>query len=78
MKAIANFYDRGGSLCRCLNTSFVALIPKKHGIFEPNDFCPISLLNCFDKILSKILACRMEQIMGLIISTTPKAFVRGR
>lgn len=45
---------------KCLNTSLIALIPKKITPETVNDFRPISLLNCALKVLTKILVERLQ------------------
>lgn len=76
-RALEEFHSKG-ALCRSLNSSFITLIPKKPQPVDIRDYWPISLLNSFYKLLSKVLALRMEEVMGFIISPTQCAFVKGR
>ncbi|XP_041004178.1 uncharacterized protein LOC121249544 [Juglans microcarpa x Juglans regia] len=52
-----------GKFEKCLNATFIALVPKKVGAMEVKDFCPISLVGSMYKILSKVLANRMSMDM---------------
>jgi hypothetical protein len=63
---------------RSLNTTFVSLIPKKHGADEIKDFRPISLVGGMFKIIAKMLVNRLSGVLGKIISPSQNAFVKGR
>ncbi|GKV19346.1 hypothetical protein SLEP1_g29624 [Rubroshorea leprosula] len=65
-------------LVKGLNSSFLTLIPKKLNPRELKDFRPISLIGCVYKLLSKVLANRLKNVMSEIISETQSAFVGGR
>ncbi|XP_042953621.1 uncharacterized protein LOC122290111 [Carya illinoinensis] len=56
----------------------MALIPKRAGAEDIQEFCPISLVNGVYKILSKVLANCLSQIVGKIISKPQNAFVKDR
>lgn len=38
-----------------LNAIFIALVPKKVGVMEVKDFCPISLVGSMYKFIAKVL-----------------------
>lgn len=61
-----------------IDYSFICLIPKKEGAERASEFRPISLLNGIQKILSKVLANRLEPIMDDLISPSQSAFLKGR
>ncbi len=61
-----------------LDYSYICLIPKKEGATSANDFRPISLINEVQKIISKVLANRLERVMSDIISPSQAAFLTGR
>lgn len=61
-----------------LNSSFVVLIPKIPNPIMVKDFRPISLINTSIKILTKILANRLADRMGLLISDMQTGFMKGR
>lgn len=46
-----------------INGSFINLIPKKDNPQVPNDYRPISLLNCTLKIITKLLANRLQKVI---------------
>jgi hypothetical protein len=55
-----DFWDRKVSI-QCLNSSFITLIPKTLAPETVNDYRPISLLNCVLKVLTKLLADRLQK-----------------
>jgi hypothetical protein len=52
----------------------IYLIPKKAGAVDI-DFCPISLVGAIYKIISKVLANKLEKGVGKIISSSQNAFI---
>ena len=63
---------------KSLNTTFLVLIPKKGGAEELGDFRLISLLGELYKLLAKVLANRIENVIGRVVSSDQNAFVMGR
>jgi hypothetical protein len=61
-----------------LNAAYITLIPKKKDALAAKDFCPISLVHSFGKLITKILANRLAPYLDSLISTNQSAFVRGR
>ncbi|KAL4312348.1 hypothetical protein GQ457_01G050470 [Hibiscus cannabinus] len=61
-----------------INHSFITLIPKKHNPESLEDFRPISLVGGIYKILSKVLAGRLNQCADTIIGDSQFAFIKGR
>ena len=41
------------------------------------DFCPISLVGDFYKLLAKVLANKLKRVVGKVISNTQHAFLKG-
>lgn len=52
----------------------IYLIPKKAGAVDI-DFCPINLVGATYKIISKVLANKLEKGVGKIISSSQNAFI---
>jgi hypothetical protein len=66
------------SIPRCLLSYFLTLIPKVKSPQELGDFRPISLLGCWYKLLSKVLANRLASVIGVLIPKYQSAFLKGR
>jgi len=77
MRFISDFH-RNGKLTKGINSTFIALIPKVDSPQRLNDLCPIALVGCMYKILSKVLANRLRLIIGRVVSETQSAFVKDR
>ena len=76
-KLCLDFYE--GNIClQSLNGSFIALIPKVEGPTKVNDFRPISLLNISMKILTKLLANRLQKVVQQIIHKNQYGFIQSR
>ncbi len=56
-----------------MDYSLVCLIPKKKGVASAREFRPINLINGAQKIISMILANRLESVMKDIISPSQSA-----
>lgn len=54
------------------------LIPKIPNASHPAEFRPISCLNTVYKVISKLLASRLKEILPLMISKAQSAFLPGR
>jgi len=60
------------------NSSFLALIPKEKGAASFNRFRPISLCNTGYKLVTKIIASRIKNILPKIIPENQGGFIKGR
>lgn len=61
-----------------LNSTNVVLIPKKENAVRMRDLRPIALCNVLYKILAKVLANRIRNVLPDIISENQSAFVHSR
>ena len=75
--AMLDFLNNGNMLPKINHTNIV-LIPKNRNPVKISDFRPISLCNVIYKIISKVLANKLKQVLPQIISPTQNAFVLGR
>ncbi|KAF5821202.1 putative RNA-directed DNA polymerase [Helianthus annuus] len=67
-----------GSIRKSCNSSFVALIPKVVDPLTLSDFRPISLTGVISKVISKVLANRLKEVLDNLISPVQSAFIKGR
>lgn len=74
---VKKFFKKG-KLLKQWNTTFLALIPKTQKAREFKDYRPINLCNVVDKILTKIMAERLKQLLPNIISLEQDGFVQGK
>ena len=71
-------YLHSGVMGPDINHTNIVLIPKIKSLERMYDFRPISMCNVIYKIISKVLANRLKQILPSVISSTQSAFVPGR
>ena len=76
--AFFDHFHRSSEFERSLNASFLSLIPKKNNTLNIKDFRPISLVGNVYKLLSKVLANRLRQVIDNLISESQNSFVGGR
>jgi hypothetical protein len=74
---IQDFYEERVSL-ESINSSFITLIPKVENPTSPSDFRPISLLNSVLKILTKLLANRLQKIILKLVHKNQYGFLKKR
>ena len=77
MNAVLDFLNNGVMLPN-LNHPNIVLIPKVKNPEKMSEYRLISLCNVVYKIISKVLANRLKQVLPDIISPTQSAFVLGR
>jgi len=61
-----------------INSSIIALIPKKDNPKIVNDYGPISLLNYSLKCITKILSSRLQTVILQLVHTNQYGFIKGR
>ena len=67
-----------GHLHPPLNTTFLALIPKKDNSDSMEDFSPISLWNITYKVVAKVIAQRLKKVISKLISNEQFGFLENR
>lgn len=72
-----DFFNGNLSL-EAINNSFITLIPKVHNPTSANDFRPISLLSGVIKIITKLLANRLQAKIIPLIHTNQYGFIKSR
>ncbi|RVW31409.1 LINE-1 reverse transcriptase-like [Vitis vinifera] len=77
MEMFKEFHEHNAFL-KSLNTTFLVMIPEKGGAEELGDVRPISLLGELYKLLAKVLANRIKNVIGRVVSSDQNAFVMGR
>jgi hypothetical protein len=79
-----DFYNPGAGffmsdIClRSINGSFITLIPKVDSPIRVKDFRPISLLNSSVKVLTKLLANRLQPLITKLIHVNQYGFIKSR
>jgi hypothetical protein len=73
----SKFYNNQARLDRN-NRSFIVLIKKKEGSCTSDAYHPISLRNCLVKLITKILAITLQNILPRLIDVDQTGFVRSR
>ncbi|KAJ3671646.1 hypothetical protein LUZ60_007725 [Juncus effusus] len=77
MKVITAFYTNRLDLCK-INKASITLIPKKEGANKIDEFRPISVISTPIKIISKLLADRLQPLLPQIIHSHQTAFIKNR
>jgi hypothetical protein len=77
MRFLSEFH-MNEKLSKGINSMFIALIPKVDSPHRLNDFRPIYLVGSMYKILAKILANRLREVIDSVISGVQSAFIKGR
>lgn len=75
--AVKEFFT-AGKILRQWNCTAITLIPKSVNASKITEFRPISLCNVLYKVISKVIATRLETVLPEIISPHQSAFVKGR
>jgi hypothetical protein len=79
-----DFYDlresffQGDIYLKSINSSYIILVPKKYNPQKVGDFRPISLLNNSMKVLTKLLANRLQSSMTKLVQKNQYGFIKGR
>lgn len=66
MRLFADFFNNAIDISS-INSSYIALIPKKNNPKTVDDFRPISLLNYSVKCITKLLATRLQSVIIVLV-----------
>jgi len=77
MEAVYVFQESGIFPKGC-NASFISLVPKVKDPFMIDQFRPISLVGALYKIITKVMSCRIKDVMPLVIDEVQSAFLKDR
>ena len=77
IRLFRDFYCHNVDL-RSINSSIIALIPKKDNPETVNDYRPISLLNYSLKCITKILSSRLQTLILQLVHTNQYGFIKAR
>jgi hypothetical protein len=72
-----SFYNNNASL-ESINNSYITLVPKKEAPESVNDFRPIALMNISLKLITKILANRLQMVILKLVHQNQYGFIRSR
>jgi len=75
---VVYMFQESGSFSKGCNASFIALIPKVKNLVLIDYFRPISLVGALYKIITKVLLCRIKEVMHLVINDVQSAFLEDR
>ncbi|XP_052622513.1 uncharacterized protein LOC128127842 [Lactuca sativa] len=71
-------FEKSGYIAPGCNSSFITLIPKTSDPLNLGDYRPISLIGCMYKIIAKLLANRLKQVLGSVVDEVQSAYIEGR
>ena len=76
--ALCVAFQEGTANIQSINDSYITLIPKIDGAQQVGDFRPISSLNCSIKLITKLLANRLQSVILQPIHQNQYGFIRTR
>ena len=77
MEIFHEFHQGSMNVSR-INYGIITLLPKIQEAKKIQQFRPICLLNCLYKLITKVLALRLEKVASRLILTTQSAFLKNR
>ncbi|PRQ36601.1 putative RNA-directed DNA polymerase [Rosa chinensis] len=77
LDVMAEFHTNG-VVNKVTNETYICLIPKKANSLKVGDYRPISLITSLYKIIAKVLAWRLREVLSDTISGAQGAFIKGR
>ena len=77
MELTRQFFE-SGDIMEGLNETNLVLIPKKKNPSTVTELRPIALCNVLMKIITKVLANRLKEVLNTVVSDAQSAFIPGR
>nr|CAD1831403.1 unnamed protein product [Ananas comosus var. bracteatus] len=65
---VFNYFYNGAANLQVINTGWVCLLPKRKDTSSAADYRPISLVRSVAKLISKVLATRLQALMNQLIN----------
>ena len=75
---LCNDFFTGRVSLQAINSSFITLVPKCSHPVTPSDFRPISLLNSTLKLITKLMADKLQGIIISLIHKNQYGFIKSR
>jgi hypothetical protein len=75
---LCNQFHQGTLCLESINNCFITLVPKKDDASTVHDYRPISLLNCTLKLITKLLANRLQTVIMELIHANQYGFIKSR
>ena len=75
---LCNQFFEGNLNLESINEGLITLIPKVNAPLTINEYRPITLLNCSLKVITKLLANRLQRIVLKIVHRNQYGFLKGR
>eukprot|EP00253_Pinus_taeda_P004744 PITA_04744 len=66
------------TILKAFNTAFISLIPKQDNAMTADRFRPIALCNVVYKIISKVIANKLQPLLPTLVSREQMGYVEGR
>ena len=57
---------------------WVTLIPKFEGTIEITDYRPVNMVGCICKVITKILAKKLKEVVPNLVGEAQTTFISGR
>jgi len=67
-----------GSIPKGCNASFIALVPKVNDPAQLDQYRPISLVGALYKIITKVLSCRIKNVLPSVIDENQSVFLKEK
>lgn len=74
---LIRFFFDTGDIMEGLNETNIVLIPKKKKPSIITELCPIALCNVLMKVITKVLANRLKEVLNMVVLDAQSVFVPG-